>query len=324
MWYLWEKEYNKALDSVKKFLKQYPDSKLRINALKTGREAFDLSLNRELGEKDFPRIVKTWDTYSFLRDNPDLTPQTRIVVATSLWKTGSPDRALLLAKPFLEGTLPFSIQSEMAMDLMLEILTLSKSWYKIIDIGKQVKRWKLDNTRKQQLDYTIALANENMGNMKQANNLWQKLAADITLSQKKRAYALYFLAQHALDNEKLEDVYIFAQEALSLFMQDNQDTQKIKNCLDLLIRTTERTGKNMEALGWGLEYSKYITPDNPDWPAFTYRLSTLYKALSDLKMWKKTLEKIIALTPASVYAKMAGSDLEEGNLQDKLKKYQEQ
>ena len=99
------------------------------------------------------------------------------------------------------------------------------------------------------------------------------------------------------------------------------DQPKIKDCLDLLIRATEQSGRKQEALAWALEYNKYVNPDDEQWPAFTYRLANLYKLNSDIENWKKKLNELIKLAPQSIYSEMATSDLKGYELNKDVKRF---
>jgi TolA-binding protein len=318
MWYLWEKNYSQVYVTTSEFLERYPDSRLQPNALQTAREAFAQSVGS--GNEDFEAILTIWDKWPFLHG--DLTPEARLAVATSLWKQDRSIEALEIAQPFVDGTIAFSNLTEMALNLVLNIMVSAQSWEQILELEQKARSWKLSQAGQRQLAYAQALALENLGKIKDALPLWRRLAADIALPSGQRAFALYFLAQYAHADSDLEQVYIYAQQALSLFMEEDGNEEEIKNCLDLLIRTTQRTGRMQEALGWALEYSAFVPEDSPDWPAFAYRLGTLYRNNENMQLWEKTMGRIIEKAPDSLYAQMAVSDLRSATIQKQFRQYE--
>jgi hypothetical protein len=101
----------------------------------------------------------------------------------------------------------------------------------------------------------------------------------------------------------------------------SQDLPKIRDCLDMLIRVTARTGRTQEALGWGLELEKYIDEDDPSRPAHMYTLAGLFKLNQDVTMWQKKLTAITSAYPDSIYSKMAARDLEAAKLDEKIQSF---
>ncbi|NCC24541.1 MAG: tetratricopeptide repeat protein [Deltaproteobacteria bacterium] len=320
MWQLWEKQYRQVFQTVSDFLDRYPSSELKGNALDAAREAFAQLLPLETIAENYQAIVNIWDRWTFLHEG--LSPASRLAVATALWRTGQSVQAIALADPFVSGQIPYSAQSEPALDLILNILVSARSWDRILDIEEKTRFWRLSQAGQRQLSYAQALALENLGRVDQAVPLWRKLAADIELSSGQRAFALYFLAQYATSRDDLENVYIFSQQALSIFMEEEGNEEEIKNCLDLLIRTTERTGRHQEALGWALEYANYVPKGSPDWPSFAYRLATLYRTNADTELWQKTLEAVIKEDPDSLYSKMAASDLQAATIKERYSQFE--
>lgn len=130
---------------------------------------------------------------------------------------------------------------------------------KILDMTKDVRAWDLPKARRRQFEYTQALANENLGTTDKSHPLWVKLASDIDLDDSQRAYALYFLAKHAEQAKDMEQEYMMAQQALSLFLgMPQRDTPKIRDCLNMLTQVTSRSHRVQEALGWGIEYENTL------------------------------------------------------------------
>lgn len=321
MWQFWSNNLLQTIETVDSFTKKYPDQELLPKALSVGRKAFAQWVATSIPNARFKDIIDTWKKYPFLHQETD--PETRLAIATSFWKTGSGDQALDLAEPFLSGAIPLNNSSGPALDLVLAILVKSQSWQKILDMTKDVRAWDLPKARRRQFEYTQALANENLGTTDKSHPLWVKLASDIDLDDSQRAYALYFLAKHAEQAKDMEQEYMMAQQALSLFLgMPQRDTPKIRDCLNMLTQVTSRSHRVQEALGWGIEYEKYIGKDDPAWPEHMYTLANLFKLNQDTKMWKKKLESIIKKYPDSIYRKMAAADLESALLQKKLQPFE--
>jgi len=321
IWELWNKKELQALKTIDNFLSRYGQKKLRSKALDVGVQAFVQLVHRYVLENNYKQILNAWTKYPFLSQNlTKIDPETRLALATAFLNNNQINQAIKLAQPILDKKI-VNQNSFTALALLLNIYFKTEDWNKIIELGEKCKDWSLPKKQKQQLNYALALAYENLDQPSKAMPLWRKLAADIDLPAKQRAYALYFLAQNALSQGDLENVYIFAQEALSIFLENKDDIPKIKSCLDLLIQATERTGRKKEALGWALELATYIKEDDPDWPAFQYRLAGLYKLNGDTASWIKILNELINKKPKSLFSKMAQSDLNSAQLLKEAEQY---
>ncbi|MGX9364914.1 tetratricopeptide repeat protein [Desulfoplanes sp. PS50] len=321
MWQLWSEKFKDTLQTVSEFVAEYSkDKKLLPKALEVGNKAFSQWIAKALERDRYQDIIAIWESYPFLHASPE--PMSRLAVATSFWKTGDTSRALDLAEPFLSGTLPQGPSSGPALDLVLAILVQSQSWQQILDMTQEVKNWELSDNRRRQFEYTLALAHENLEQKDKSAPLWKELASEIELPDSQRAYALYFMAKQAERTKDLENEYLLAQQALSLFLSlPTQDLPKIRDCLNMLIQTTSRTGRTQEALGWGLELEKYIDKDDPSWAAHMYTLAGLFKLNRDMDMWQKKLTAITQTAPDSIYSKMAARDLEAANLDKKIQSF---
>ncbi|WP_457571949.1 tetratricopeptide repeat protein, partial [Desulfovulcanus sp.] len=322
IWELWNKNEAQSLETIKKFFKRYRHPKeLRDKAIEVAIQAFEQMAQRCALEGNYKQILNAWTRYPFLSQNSaKIDPETRLALATAFSNNNQISKAIQLAQPILSQK-NVNQNSFTALALLLNIYFKMEDWKKIIELGEKCKNWSLPPKQKQQLNYALALAYENLGYVQKSLPLWRKLAADIELPKKQRAYALYFLAQNALSQQDLENVYIFAQEALSIFLEEKDDIPKIKSCLDLLIQATVRTGRKKEALGWALELATYIKEDDPDWPSFKYRLAGLYKLNGDKASWAKILNELINKKPRSLFSKMAKSDLMSAQLLKEAKQY---
>ena len=333
IWQLWRNQYFDALQTINKFFRQYKNKKeLKPRAEELVVQIFSAMTKHYAAEENYLPIIKTWKKYPFLHQYmKKFDPEIKLALAYGFAKTGEIDKALKLGG-FVLNKKNVDQNNYAALGLMLNIYIGLKNWEKIIELGKKGLKWDLPPEQKKQLRsatalayrqlrYATALAYEKLGHPEKALPLWRKLAADIDLPKKQRSYALYFLAQDALVQGDLENVYVFAQEALSIFLETKEEVEKIKSCLELLIQVTEKTGRKKEALGWALELGTYIKESDPDWPAFEYQLAKLYKINGDTATWKKILTELINKKPDSLFSKMAKSDLNSIPLLKEASKY---
>ncbi len=323
MWKLFNGDNAAALEQVQNFLRKFPSSKLKDRALKVGKKAFSKLVAKQTPAKDFKRILDIWNKYPFLQKNQkELSPGTRLAVATAMWHNKDTQRALSTARSLLTANgEKVSKQNRNTLGLLLNIHLDRKNWEAITQLAEKAKDWDLPQKQKQQLDYAHALSLEKMGESQKALPIWRHLGSDIEMPGKERAFALFYLAKQAMRKKDFEDVYVYGQEALSLFLQQGKNKTKIKECLDLLIRVTRRTGRPKEALGWALEYGSYVDKDDEDWPSFKYTLGELYKENGSMKRWRSTLKELIKARPETRYARMANSDLDTQNLEKKAQEF---
>lgn len=323
MWELFNGRPESALQEVQNFLRKFPQSKLLSRATEVGIKAFSRLTAKYAPDSGYEHIVRAWEKYPFLQRNKEkLSTDTRLAVATALWQDDQPDKAITMVQPIISSKgekAPSGSQG--ALGLLLNIHLDRENWLAITELAEKAGDWDLPQEQRQQLDYAHALALQNMGRTQQAMPFWQDLASDIDLPGRERAYALYFMARQAFEKKDYENVYIFAQEALSLFLQHKKDTAKIKACLNLLIQATENTGRLKEALGWAMEYETYVNKNDSDWAAFQYTLAGLYKKNGDREKWRSSLEELIKAKPEGMFAEMARSELDTYSIEQEAEKY---
>lgn len=323
MWELFNGRPDSALQEVQNFFRKFPQSDLLSRATEVGIKAFSRLTAKYGPDSGYEHIVRAWEKYPFLQRNKEkMSTDTRLALATALWQNDQPDEAITMVQPVISSKgeeAPSGSQG--ALGLLLNIHLDRENWLAITELAEKAEEWDLPQEQRQQLDYAHALALQNMGRTQQAMPLWQNLASDIDLPGRERAYALYFMARQSFEKKDYENVYIFAQEALSLFLQHKKDTSKIKACLDLLIQTTENTGRLKEALGWAMEYETYVDKEDADWAAFQYTLAGLYRKNGDREKWRSTLEELIKAKPEGMFAEMARSELETYSIENEAGKY---
>jgi len=178
-----------------------------------------------------------------------------------------------------------------------------------------------DSSLKSQLKYAYALSKVNLGKGEESIPYLKELAIDENISEKQRGYVFYFLAKEEYNLEHLKSVYIYAQEALSIFLKNKMDTSKIGDCFDMLVEVTKRSGRILEAIEWAEKYKKYIPKDSPKWPEFEYGLAELYLKAGYVNIWKKLLSSLKQKYPETFYGRLAATDLRELSLKERAKDY---
>ncbi len=249
-----------------------------------------------------------------------IDPSTRIAVAISLWRTGSPYRGLQMARPLIEKS--DSKENFLAsLELILNIYLQSESWKEIETLGDRfLSDKRLTPALKSQLKYGYVLAKINQGRGEEAIPYLKELALDDNISEKQRAYVFYFLAKEELKREDLEKVYIYAQEALSIFLKKDKNNPHISECFNMLINVTERSGRTLEAIEWALRYKRYIPKDSPLLPSMEYKLAELYLKAGYADRWKKILSSIKQNYPGTFYGELASNELKGIILTEEAKK----
>ena len=320
MWYLWNKRYDKALAEAGRFAEDYPDH----DFLPKNREVQDKAIREwildSLERGDFPTLLKAWEQYGQLLRETELDPRIRLAVATAMLGGGQPDQGRDMVMPLVFAK-PRSAQAEPGLDLLLAHLVETKRWREVVDATREASTWNLSPDKQRLLDYTAALAHENLDEHQESKKLWAKLSTDMSLSEDRRAYALYFLARDAMAGGDVERAGILAQDTLNLLLKDKTDVPKIKDCLEMLIRAAEASGRDQDALSWALQYEEYISEADSDWPAFTYRKALLYKKTGDQAKWRDILRDMITKKPNTLYSRMAASELESVRLEQETQKF---
>ncbi|MFP4213471.1 MAG: tetratricopeptide repeat protein [Desulfohalobiaceae bacterium] len=319
MWQLWEKKSQKALESVREFEERFPDSDLRPRARKTGRKALGRLLDQAVQNEYYARAVKLWQDNSFLhQDQEKIRPEIRLAVALAMWKTDRVEQALQLAGKLLQQEDLLDENYHQGLELALNIYLQNQSWTEILDLAEQAQDRELPPKLDSRLQYAKALALQNLGRAQDSFPLWRDLAVDENLSEQQQGYAYYFLAQRELEQQNWENVYNYAQSALSSFLEhEPKEMDRALECLDMLIEITRRSGRDLEAIQWAQEYQQLVDQDSERWPAHKYRLAELYQEAGDKERWEQTLQQLQEEHPDSRYGQLAASTLEEEDLEQR-------
>ena len=321
MWHLWNKNHAASLEDAQRFQADYPEHELLPKAREVADTALRDWITHALGQEDFEGATQHWSNHENLYEGRELDPKLRLMVATAFMQTGQPQKALEMARPFVFESISRSEFSEPGMDLTLAMQVELQQWADIIELSKRVEPWNLGQDRRRQLDYATALAHEKLNQSEKARPLWAKLVTDMDLTDTQRGYAHYFLGREALAAGRLEQAAILAQEALSLLRKDESDIPKLKETLELLAQAAERSGRYQDALSWTLEYDEYVTENDLDWPAHTFRKALLFKKNSETRKWRESLNRLRELFPNSLHGRMAAAELEGTRIEREVQKF---
>ncbi len=322
IWYVFNNKPRQALELVDTFLKDHPSSILTPRVLEVGRMAYRQYALAQVEEGNYERVLEVWNSCAYLKESLDaLDPQAVLSTALCNWKTGEVSRARELAMPFLTGERRFVPDSESALDLMLSIYIEGHAWEKVLDLGEAMSGRDMSEERQAQLTYARALAHENLGQKEESRPLWEDLANDPNLNVKQKGFAYYFLAREAMRQQDLQSAQLLAQNGLSFLIQSGGDRAKALDLLDLLISVSERSGRKLDALSWGMDLEKQLSPDDELWPALRYRLAGLYKNSGDTQKWIDILTSLESNNPDDMYGRMAASDLRNHELGQRAAQY---
>ena len=320
-WQLAEQRPQKALETVRDFEDRFPDSDLRPRSRALGRRALGKLLDLAAQNEFYERAVHLWEQHSFLFDQPaDASPEIRLSAALSLWKTNAAQEALQLAEDMLYEEDLKAMNYRQGLELLLNIYLDNQNWTAILDLEEHARDRDLPSQLESRLKYAQALALENLDRQEQSLALWEDLAVDPELPNLQQGYAYYFLAQNELDQQNWENVYNYAQSALSTFLeQDPRVKERALDCLDMLIEITRRSGRIMEAIQWAQEYQNLIDSDSDKWPAIRYRLAELHEQAGNEERWRQTLIELQAEHGNTRYGRLAASDLDGQDLEQRAR-----
>lgn len=321
IWHMWDNKNLDALKTIGQFDAMFPGSDLADRAHKAGLKAFERAAATFMREQGYAAVASLYDQYDFVRSGAaDLDPQARLALGLALWKTGRAELALDLVRPYL-GKEQVPQFSELALGLAVGVFVDNANWDKVVELATVASSWDMAPEYRRELTYALALARENLHQPDQARPLWEALGRDVGLDRRQKAYATYFLAQDAVAREDLKAAYEYSQDAYTLLLESGEDTGKIRDSLAILMDVTERSARPREALEWARKYGEYVTKGDPGWPAYRYRLAGLSRQNGDDKAWRETLEDLARVAPASLYGRMAASELQSSSLEQAAREY---
>lgn len=322
VWYYWNKKYADSMKEVQKLIEDYPRSELSPKAKELGARVFDLAVPELIQDENYSRVITYWEDYDFIhKRNKEISDDIKLAVALSYWKREKPEKAMKLLEPYLTEKQKEKY-SNMALDMALSMEIDEHNWTNVTNLAKlALDNWKISPKQKRHLDYAMGMAYENLGDKDKALPYWEKIAGDAKVQSANRAYALYYMAKKSMEEKNLKSVFTYSQEALSMFLESNEDLEKIKDCMLMSVYAAELSGRYREALKWAAEYDRYVPLTDPDWAGAKFRLANLYKKAGALAEWKKTLQVIADKTPGSLYGQMAKSALNAENLEQEAQQY---
>lgn len=321
IWYMWDNKNLDALKTIGQFDARFPGSELADRAHKAGLKAFERAAVTFMREQGYAAVASLYDEYDFVRSGAaDLDPQARLSLGLALWKTGRAELALDLVRPYL-GKAQVPQFSELALGLAVGVFVDHGNWDKVVELATVASSWDMAPEYRRELTYALALARENLHQPDQARPLWEALGRDVGLDRRQKAYATYFLAQDSVARDDLKAAYEYSQDAYTLLLESGEDTGKIRDSLAILMDVTERSARPREALEWARKYGEYVTKGDPGWPAYRYRLAGLSRQNGDEKAWRETLEDLARVAPASLYGRMAASELQSSSLEQAAREY---
>lgn len=330
MWYLWNNRYNEALAEATVFAEKYPNHPLLPKAREVALTAFNGLASESVTSKEYDRILLAWDKFPIIQGQEDvLGSESRLALAFSEWNGHRASDALGTLEPFFRGNKDFTY-GEPALNLALTILVDTGQWQPIADLYRKVEMWELTPDTQRQLDYAMALSAENLNRYDQAAALWESLRNTPNLPPEQKTYMFYFLSKAAERNKDMEQAYYLGRDALngltSMAEKNPEaiDKPKIKDLLAMLMNITEGTGRLQEALDWQQQYSQYVSPDDPEYPAMRYRLGQLYRQSGDMARWAVVMQELIDSAPDSLYGRMAASELRSSTLTDEINSFMPQ
>ena len=327
MWHLWKREFIETLDTTAAFLQKYPEHELAPKAKEIALQTFAILSAESVADGRYGRMREIWERYPIVHGQEEiLPPESRIALGVSYWKDGKPDEALRTVEPFFLGR-KVPEYSEMALSLILSIYLEHDQWRSIREVAKRVDLWELSPASQQQLDYSLALAAENLDESETAAPIWQKLYASGTLPPSQMAYAAFFLARDAEKRRELEKAYALGKEALTRLMEQAErspnaaDLSKIRTQLSSLMDVAETAGRLREALGFAEQYLQYLPAQDNERVAVQYRMARIYRKQGNLDSWKKTLTDIATKNPGTVYGQLANSELKAAAIAEDAARY---
>jgi len=322
MWHAFNRQYPEALGAAQDLIEKYPASPLVARARTLGDSVFALAVPGMVAEERFGRVVRYWETYDFIgQEDTKVDDAVIIQVALSYSRIGKPEKALELLRPYLVPAQKPGVSDE-ALGLAVNIYLDQLAWKEIADVVEMARtNWTLPPERLRQFEYARAMSLQNLGDAAGALVMWAELAKDVKVDPAFRAYAMYYMAKAAMEEQDLRRVFVYAQEALSLLLQTRGDPEKIKDAVLMSIYATERSGRYEEALKWAREYDRYIDVGNPEWASTRFKLARIYRKAGAIDEWKQLLGDIVEKKPESLQAQLAKSALETYELEQKAQQY---
>ncbi|MBQ7739435.1 MAG: tetratricopeptide repeat protein [Desulfovibrionaceae bacterium] len=328
-WYLWDKQYIEAMARAAEFVDEYPEHPDKPLADEIIWQAFQAELKNSLTEENYGRILILWNGFPKVRQRygePDA--KLRYALAQGYRERGDEENALSLLKYFLRTPKDPTYGDIAFLDFFNKYLSTG-AWNELLDLGKTVANWDLKPQLRDDLDYAMALAAQNLNLTGTALALWQKIANKPNCPLYQKAWSMVFLAQDAERKKDIHKAYDYNVKVVDLFKHlqeersDKADPERIKTAMNSLMDICEVANRIPEALQWVNRFRNYANQNSPEYPALRFRESRLYRKLGDSNRSKALLEEIIKFYPSSPYAKAAQTELRTFDISRDLQNFQE-
>ena len=314
-WQLWDKQYVDAIRLAADYIDMHPEEPGASLARQVILDAFAHEMRRDLQEENYGRILTLWNGFPLIRAKyAPLEDALRVALAKGHLERGEDAEAVELLGYFLQGP-KHPGYGEYAFTFFFNRYLAAGDWNGILDLGERIAAWELSTHTRNELDYAMALAAENLGLSRKALPLWQKLAPKDDIPLYEKAYATYFLAKDAEQRKDIKDAYNYNKAALELFFRledersDKADPERVKESISSLMDICEVANRIPEALEWLERYNAFVTEASPEYAGLRFREARLYRKLGDTAKSRAILERIVQAAPDSPFGTAAASEL---------------
>lgn len=327
MWLYWDKQYPEAMGKAADFIDNYPENQDTAAAKDLLWDAFNKELDQSMQEKNYGRILLLWNGFPYVRERyGDLDPRLRYALAQGWLERGDEDKSLDLLSDFLRKPMDPNF-GEAAFSQFFNNYLKDGAWDKILDLGNQVRNWKMRPELQNQLEYAEALSAQNLNLGAPALNRWKDLAGKTDIPLYQRAYATYFLTKDAERRRDIRNAYEGNRKVIELFSQlsdersDKADPERIKESIASLMDICEVGNRIPEALEWVNRYNAYVPRESPEYPGLRFREARLFRKLGDANKSQALLEDVAKNFPSSPFSQAAAAELRTFDVSRDLQKY---
>lgn len=320
MWYLANTRYEDTLRQCDELVRRFPQHELAQRAEEVAMRAFTALASEGAASSRPGQVLANWQNNPLIqKQREELPPESRLALAVSMYKQNDPEGALGMIQPLFLGAKNKDVGEE-ALLLALTINLDNDRWESIERLGEQVALWEMTPKAREQLDYALALARENLGKSDEAASLWSKVAETGQLDEKQQAYAEYFMAKDAENERRLQDAYTLGRSALNRFIAMAQkdpaqaDPGKVNSLLSSLMDICETSGRFDEALDYANRYMDDLPADNAQRQGVLFRIAGIYRKQGNTPEWRKALKELSEKYPDSVHGRAAASTLRSSQL----------
>ncbi len=326
-WNYFNQEYDTAMLHAVDIMEKYPDRPYYNVALDVLLRSFSARLENALLEDNVARALDLWERYPGVQNYYlPLEDDLRVALARGYLNRGDSVNGLNHLQIFIDP-IQDAKYGIYAYNLFLNQYLNNGQWQEILDLDEKIGDWDMPIDIRNQHNYTVALACENLGMSTRAIPIWQDIVRAQNIPLYQSAYANYFLARDAETKQDLRGTYQYNLDALAMFEQlaeersEFSDPPRIRESIAALMDVTEVAGRFAEALDWLNKYTPFIAEDSPDYAGLQLREARLYKKMGDTNKWRVVLRDIIQREPDSVFGTMAASELKADQLSRDIERF---